>query len=58
MSAQKIGQVRAGSGKFYDVKWESRSHEVYVSWGGWTRVGEAMSAGDAMRLAEAWLYDK
>lgn len=58
MSAQEIGQVRAGSGKSYTVKWESRSHEVYVSWAGWTKIGEAVSAGDAMRLAEAWLYNK
>jgi len=40
------------------VKWDERTVDIYVAWGGWTRIGTAGSAGDAMRKAEAWLYDK
>lgn len=58
MSAQKIGSVKAGSGKAYEVKWDSVTGDTYVSWGGWTSVGRASSAGDAMRKAEAWVYNK
>jgi len=58
MAAQKLGSVKSGSGKQYQVKWDSVSRETYVSWGGWTSCGKASSAGDAMRKAEAWLYSK
>jgi hypothetical protein len=58
MSSTIIGKVKSGSRKDYDVKWDSSSKEVYVNWGGWTRVGKASSASDAMRMAEAWLYNK
>lgn len=58
MSASVIGKVKSGSNKSYEVKWDSANHDVYVSWGGWTGIGKATSAGDAMRKAEAWLYDK
>lgn len=58
MPATVIGRVKSGSGKSYEVKWDSASHEVYVSYSGWALVGKAFSAGDAMRKAEAWLYNK
>lgn len=58
MSATQIGRVKSGSGKSYEVKWDSASHEVYVSYSGWTLIGKASSAGDAMSKAEAWLYNK
>jgi hypothetical protein len=58
VSAQVIGTVRSGSKKSYEVKWNSMTHEVYVSYSSWSLVGKAVSAGDAMRLAEAWLHDK
>ncbi len=58
MSAKEIGTVRSGSGKSYDVKWDNGNGDVYVSYAGWTHVGEASSAGDAMDIAEAWLHDK
>lgn len=58
MSAEKIGKVKSGSGKSFEVKWNSTSREVYVSWAGWTCCGKAYSAGEAMRIAEAYLYDK
>lgn len=58
MSAEEIGTVRSPSGKSYTVKWDPRSKEVYVSYAGWAKVGSASSAGEAMRKAEAWLYDK
>jgi len=59
MSATVIGRVEARkSGKSYEVKWDQSSRDVYVSYGGWTRVGEASSAADAMNRAEAWLYNK
>ncbi len=58
MSASVIGQVRSGSGKTYDVKWDEPSKDVYVSWAGWSNVGKASSAHEAMVKAEAWLYNK
>jgi hypothetical protein len=53
-----IGHVKAGSGKSYDVKWDQSSHDIYVSWAGWSHVGRADSPSEAMVKAEAWLYDK
>jgi hypothetical protein len=52
--------VKSSSGKSYTVKWEPRSHEVYVSGPGGTRrcSTKASSAADAMRVAEAHVYDK
>jgi hypothetical protein len=58
MAATEIGRVKSGSGKSYEVKWDSLSHDVYVSYAGWTHVGKAASAGEAMSKAEAWLYNK
>lgn len=56
MSATEIGTVKSGSGKKYKVKWDGK--RVYVNYAGWTEVGTASSAGDAMRRAEAHLYNK
>lgn len=59
MSSIKLGYVKSGkTKKKYEVKWNSYSHEVYVDWGCWTKVGHAYSAGEAMNRAEAWLYNK
>lgn len=58
MSANVIGRVKSGAGKSFEVKWDSSSGEVYVSYAGWSFCGKASSAGDAMRRAEAYLYDK
>ncbi len=58
MFTQIIGRVKAGSGKSYEVKWDSTSKTAYVSWGGWKKLGKAYSASDAMRKAEAFLYNK
>ena len=58
MAASGIGRARARSGNEYEVKWDSNSRDVYVAYAGWTLVGKAESAGDAMRKAEAWLYNK
>jgi hypothetical protein len=58
MSATVIGSVKAGSGKSYDVKWDTHAKDIYVSYAGWTHCGKASSAGDAMNRAEAFLYNK
>lgn len=58
MSATVIGRVKSRSGKSYEVKWDSTSRDVYVSWSGWSHVGKASSSGEAMQKAEAWLYNK
>jgi hypothetical protein len=58
MSSTKIGEVRSGSNKKYDVKWDERSQDVYVSWAGWAHVGKASSAREAMNIAEAWLRER
>lgn len=58
MSAKIIGSVKSESGKSFEVKWDESGKEIYVSYAGWSKVGSASSAGDAMRKAEAWLYNK
>ncbi|MDY0151656.1 MAG: hypothetical protein RBS43_05235 [Candidatus Cloacimonas sp.] len=58
MSATIIGKVKSGSHKQYEVKWDEYSKDTYVSWAGWASIGKASSAGEAMRKAEAWLYNK
>ena len=58
MSATVIGRVKSGKGKSYEVKWDQSDKSVYVKWGGWTKVGKAYSAGEAMQKSEAWLYNK
>lgn len=59
MSSQQIGRVTSGrTKKSYDVRWDSATKEVYVSYSGGSRCGKANSAGEAMNVAEAFLYDK
>jgi hypothetical protein len=58
MGATIIGRVKSGGGKTYEVKWDQTGKDVYVSWGGWSHIGKANSANEAMVKAEAWLYNK
>lgn len=60
VATEVIGRVKAGKtvGKTYEVKWDPHSRSVYVSYGGWTACGKATTAGEAMRKAEAYVYDK
>jgi hypothetical protein len=58
MAAEKIGSVKSGSKKSFGVKWDKSNKKVYVSYAGWTSVGTASSASQAMTKAEAWLYNK
>ncbi|HPS30949.1 MAG TPA: hypothetical protein PLZ43_11885 [bacterium] len=58
MSATVIGKVKAGSGKTFEVKWDQGDKNIYVAWAGWTKIGQAGSASEAMVKAEAWLYNK
>ncbi len=59
MASQKIGSVKAPqSGRTYEVKWNSSDQSVYVSYAGWTKVGRAGTAGQAMNAAEAFLHNK
>lgn len=58
MSTEKLGRVKAPSGRSFEVKWDAKSRDVYVSVAGWTHCGKASSAGEAMRKAEAHVHDK
>lgn len=59
MSASVIGKVKSGrEKKTYEVKWDRSSRDIYVSYAGWSNVGKASSATEAMTKAEAWLYNK
>jgi len=58
MAATVIGRVKSGSGKSYEVKWDQSSRDVYVAYAGWSSVGKATSANEAMNKAEAYLYNK
>jgi hypothetical protein len=57
MAAKKIGTVKSGSGKIHTVEWDPYTHDVYID-GGYIYIGKASSAADAMRMAEAYLYNK
>ena len=61
MASNVIGACRTGkSNKSVDVAWNGPPGDlrVYVAWAGWTGIGTAESDRQAMRKAEAWLYDK
>jgi len=58
MAATVIGRVKSGSRKSYEVKWDQSSRDVYVAYAGWSHVGKASSANEAMNKAEAYLYNK
>ena len=58
MAAEIIGRVKSGKGKSYEVKWDTVSRDVYVSYAGWTHCGKASSAGEAMRKGEAYVYNE
>jgi len=59
MALSIIGRVISGkTRKSFEVKWDQSSRDVYVGWGGWSHVGKASSANEAMNMAEAWLYNK
>ena len=54
----KLGTIRTVRGNLFVVRWDAFSKEVYVSYAGGTFVGKAYSPAEAMRKAEAWLYNK
>ena len=62
MSSVKIGKVKSGKSRSnYDVYWDAKTSKVYthdfhLSFK--KEVGKAKSAADAMRVAEAAVYDK
>lgn len=59
MATEIIGRVNSGkSHKSHQVKWDAYDKRVYVDYAGWSRAGDANSAAQAMRVAEAFLYDK
>ena len=58
MSSTFIGKVKSQVGKTYEVKWDERNKDVYVTYAGLSKVGQASTAAEAMRIAEAWLYNK
>jgi len=56
MAAQIIGSVTSPSnGKSYDVKWDSYNKDTYVSYAGWSEVGKASDAEDALIISSSWL---
>lgn len=58
MGVEKIGRVKSAKFKEYEVFWNPSDRNVYVGWAGKTKIGQASSAPQAMRMAEAWLYNK
>ena len=54
----KLGTVRTAKGNLFGVRWDPHTGEIYVSYAGWTYVGKATSASQAMSKAEAWLHGK
>ncbi|MBI4855124.1 MAG: hypothetical protein HY818_00035 [Acetobacterium woodii] len=58
MAEVKLGRIKAGSGKTFEVKWNQSDKIIYVDNYGWKNIGKASSAGEAMTKAEAWAYNK
>ena len=62
MGDGEIGKVKNSKGKEFHVKWGGGSVQVkeITGWssGGWQSAGHASSAGEAMRIAEAYVYNK
>lgn len=65
MAMETLGTVKSGSKKSWEVKWDSKSREVRVIYRGgffggmvYHDVGKASSAQEAMRRAEAFLYNQ
>lgn len=66
MSSEQIGRLKSGkTRKDYKVLWDAKTRNVYIgtygglfSSGGSKNIGKANSASEAMRKAEAYLYDK
>jgi hypothetical protein len=54
--ASVVGTVTSPSnGKRYDVKWNSSGKDAYVSYAGWSFVGNASSESEALSKATSWL---
>ena len=59
MASEKIGSVKSGKfKKVVEVKWDQSNRDVYVNCSGWSNIGKASSAREAMNKAEAYLYNK
>jgi hypothetical protein len=64
MARQKIGSVKSGKGNKCDVEWNPSTKDVYVSVSSgffgdnYIYAGKASSAGEAMNIAEAFVYDR
>ena len=66
MAAKEIGQVKSGKNKTFEVRWDEKTREVFVKdLGGFLFSGvstkcptKADSAGHAMQVAEAFVYNK
>jgi hypothetical protein len=56
MAAQVIGSVTSPSnGKSYDVKWDSYNKDTYVSYAGWSFVGQVSDSDEALSISTSWL---
>lgn len=59
MASESIGKVKSGKGKSVEVFWNKATKEIYVAWGGRTKLpSKASSAIQAANMAEVWLKDK
>lgn len=62
MGDEVIGKVKGSKGKEYRVKWDGGLVQVKEISGlptaGWQSVGRASTGGEAMRMAEAHVYNK
>jgi len=51
MGTIHLGYVKSPKGTSYEVRWDPKSHDLYV---GGNFIGKYYSASDAMHRAEAW----
>ncbi len=55
MNATALGSVKSPKGRVFEVKWDARSRDLYVSG---KRIGKAKDEIEAMQKARAWVSDK
>ena len=57
-----VGRVKRSGSKEYHVKWEGGQVQVKEISGlltsGWQSIGHASSGGEAMRMVEAYVYNR
>ena len=58
MAAKYVGTVKSPKGKSYNVRWDPKSRDVYATYAGGAKCGNADSDYDAIYKAKFFLLEK